>query len=219
MKKLSIALVVAATLLSGCSAFTKKDPYTRESEINSTTLGSIACGSAGALIGGLVGGDMVGTLIGGASGAVLCGGIGYYLDRQEKALRQKLESTGVSVVREGDRIRLVMPSHILFNTNQYRINESFYPVLDSIREVLNEYDESRIVVQGHTDDTGSEVFNLDLSKKRADSVAEYLVYQGISPNRILALGYGETRPIADNESPIGRGQNRRVELLIQQPNG
>lgn len=214
----SIALVLTVALISGCSTFTKTDPFTRESEINSTTLGSIACGSAGALIGGLVGGDMVGALIGGASGAVLCGGIGYHLDRQEKALRQQLELTGVRVVREGDRIRLVMPGHILFKTNQSRIHESIYPVLDSIREVLNEYDESRIVVQGHTDNTGSDVLNQDLSKNRANSVAEYLVYQGVSPNRILVLGYGETKPIADNGSVFGRSQNRRVELVIQQPN-
>lgn len=160
-----------------------------------------------------------GALIGGASGAVFCGGIGYYLDRQEAELRQKLESTGVRVVREGDRIRLVMPGNILFKSNEYRIHESFYPVLESIREVLREYDESRIIVQGHTDDTGSEVFNQDLSKKRADSVAEYLVYQGISPNRILALGFGESKPMADNNSAIGRSQNRRVELIIQQTNG
>jgi outer membrane protein OmpA-like peptidoglycan-associated protein len=213
MKKFIISLyLVTLLLLSGCTTI---NPFTRQTEISYMAIGAGVCGGAGALIGGLISQDWSGALIGGASGAALCGGIGYYLDSQEAKLRKALDATGVSVIREGDTIRLVMPGHILFDTNIDRVNPSFFPVLDSIRDVLQEYDETGIHSQGHTDNRGSAGYNLQLSKRRAASVADYLVYQGIASNRILVLGFGETRPIADNATDKGRSLNRRVELLIK----
>jgi len=211
MKK-SHALLFTTVLLSGCST---TNPFTRESKISYAAIGSTVCGGAGALIGALAGQSVGTTLIGGASGAALCGGIGYYLDRQEAELRKKLESTGVRVIRKGESIHLVMPGNILFDSGSDTLHQGFYPVLDSIQLVLNEYDKTGIFVTGHTDSVGTANYNRALSKRRADAVANYLVFKGIAKNRILSQGLGEEFPIADNSTPAGRRTNRRVEIIIR----
>lgn len=211
MKILS-TLTLSVLLLSGCTA---TNPFTRKTEISYTTIGATVCGGAGALIGGLAGQSLAATLIGGVSGAALCGGIGYYMDRQEAQLRKKLEATGVRVNRQGDTIQLVMPGNILFASNADQLNQRFYPVLDSIRDVLTEFDRTGIYVQGHADSVGSAAYNLELSRRRADSVANYLVFKGVARNRMLVQGFGKEHPIEDNATEQGRRLNRRVEILIK----
>jgi outer membrane protein OmpA-like peptidoglycan-associated protein len=147
-------------------------------------------------------------------GAIAGGGVGYYMDSQEAKLRKTLRDTGVSVVRDGDNINLVMPGNITFVTNGHALNGDFYEVLDSVILVLQEFDKTIIFVAGHTDSKGSEEYNQLLSERRANSVAQYLSTKSIVEARIEIAGFGEGTPIADNSSAEGRALNRRVELSL-----
>lgn len=150
--------------------------------------------------------------------AAACGivgaGVGAYMDVQEAKLREQLQGTGVQVVREGNNIRLIMPGNITFQTDSYNLRSNFYPVLNSVGVVLAQYHETTMRVSGHTDNTGSRAYNLELSEKRARSVADYLVTQGVAQTRMYVEGLGFDQPIADNGTAEGRARNRRVELHI-----
>ena len=141
-------------------------------------------------------------------------GVGAYMDVQEAKLREQLQGTGVQVVREGDNIRLIMPGNITFNTDSYELRASFYPVLNSVGLVLAKYADTTLRITGHTDNTGTRQYNLDLSEHRADAVADYLVTRDVTRNRMFVQGVAYDSPIADNSSAAGRTQNRRVELYI-----
>lgn len=212
MKKISA--MAAATLLAFTAACTT-DPFTGEQRI-SNTAGGVALGAAaGAALGTLAGGDdRKNALIGAGIGALAGGGVGVYMDRQQAELRAQLQGTGVSVTRQGNNIILNMPSNITFATDQDAVNSAFYPTLDSVVLVLNKYNQTYIDVYGHTDSTGSDTYNQDLSQRRAQSVAGYLTGQGVNGQRFAVQGFGETRPIADNGSEAGRAQNRRVEIQL-----
>ena len=210
MKKLA-GLLVASSLLAGCSI----DPYTGEQKVSNTGWGAGTGAAVGAASGALIGGDAKGALIGAAAGAALGSGIGYYMDRQEAQLRARLEGTGVRVQRQGDNLKLIMPGNITFATNSANISSNFYPVLDSVAVVLNEFDKTSINVSGYTDSTGSDMYNQELSEHRANSVASFLVRSGIRAGRIQSRGFGERYPVASNDDPMGRAQNRRVEISIR----
>ncbi|MDY6841133.1 MAG: OmpA family protein [Pseudomonadota bacterium] len=214
MKKTILAFAVATVGLSGCMTY---DPYTGEEKTSSATKGSIIGGIGGAAVGAATSSSSdrgKGALIGAASGAAIGGGIGYYMDKQEAELRRKLEGTGVRVVRNGDQIALVMPGNITFDLNQSSIKPSFTGTLESVALVLKEYDKTIIQIEGHTDSSGSDSYNQLLSEKRASSVRDFLLNQGIEPRRTRAVGYGERYPIASNDTASGREQNRRVELTL-----
>ena len=153
-------------------------------------------------------------LIGAGVGALAGGAIGNYMDNQEAELRAQLQGTGVSVSRVGDRIVLNMPSNVTFATDQDQVIPPFYPTLDSVALVLRKFDKTLIDVDGHTDSVGNAGYNMDLSNRRANSVANYLAGRGVDPRRMSAMGYGLERPIASNASEMGRAQNRRVEIAI-----
>ncbi|MBQ8729111.1 MAG: OmpA family protein [Alphaproteobacteria bacterium] len=208
MKKI-ISICALTAVVAGC---TTVNPYTGESQTAKSTWGTAIGATAGALIGSTQ--SSTGALIGGLAGAAVGGGVGYYLDVQAAELRQELMSTGVQVVETADSIRLIMPGNITFKTDSSDINSSFYPVLNSVAKVLNKYDNSTILVSGHTDITGSAEYNLNLSRERAQSVASYLQGQGIKSTRFEVLGMGASNPIASNSTAQGRAQNRRVELKI-----
>ena len=194
MKKISnliVAFAVSATvLISGCTTY---DAYTGDEKVSNTAKG------AG---------------IGAGVGAIAGGGVGYYMDAQEAKLRKQLRETGVSVVREGDKISLVMPGNITFDTGVGSLKSSFYDVLNSVAIVLEEYEKTIIAVSGHTDSTGASDFNQQLSEERARSVANYLKSRNIVDARFEVVGFGENYPIADNSTAEGRAQNRRVELTL-----
>jgi len=194
------------------------DPYTGEQKTSNTTKGAAIGAAAGAAIGLITGDDSSErkkrALILGAAGGLAGGAVGNYMDRQEAKLRAQLQGTGVSVTRSGDNIILNMPGNITFATNSADINASFYPVLNSVALVLKEFDKTVVDVAGHADSTGSDQMNLELSQRRAGSVTAYLSNQGINPQRLIAVGYGESRPIASNDTPEGRAQNRRVEITL-----
>lgn len=136
------------------------------------------------------------------------------MDRQEALLRQRLEATGVSVTRVNDRIILNMPSNITFETDSAELKPQFYDVLNSVSQVLEEYDKTLVNVVGHTDSTGAASYNKTLSEKRARNVAQYLIAQGVNPTRVAADGMGEEQPVASNQTPEGRQANRRVEITL-----
>lgn len=216
MKKLTIAVVLAATTLAGCQT---TDPYTRDSKTSNTATGAGIGALAGAVLGAAVSskkdrgrGALTGALVGGAVG----GGVGYYMDQQEALLRQELESTGVRVERVGkDSIRLIMPGNVTFATGADRLQPRFHRTLDSVTRVLTEFDRSLIEVAGYTDSVGSFESNQQLSERRAFSVADYMIGQGVRSARVTTHGYGERYPVASNNSDGGRQQNRRVELSIR----
>ncbi|TCT39091.1 OmpA family protein [Martelella mediterranea] len=206
-------MIVAAgtAFLVGC---TTTDPYTGQTVNNNTGTGALAGGALGALAGLAVGGDAKGAAIGGALGAIAGGGVGAYMDSQEREFRRALAGTGVTVVRNGDRLTLIMPSNVTFPTDGYTILPNFYNALNGVAMVLKKYDRTAINVNGYTDSTGPADYNEQLSQRRANSVGNYLIQSGVGANRISAVGFGESNPIASNSTPEGRAQNRRVEVQI-----
>lgn len=214
MKKTILAFAVATVGLGGCMTY---DPYTGEEKTSSATKGSIIGAIGGAAIGAATSSKSdrgKGALIGAAGGAAIGGGVGYYMDKQEAELRHQLEGTGVRVVRNGDEIELVMPGNITFDLNESSIKSSFGGTLESVALVLREYDKTIIQIEGHTDSSGSDSYNQLLSERRASSVRDFLLNQGIEPKRTRAVGYGERYPVASNDTASGREQNRRVELTL-----
>ncbi|NQY02900.1 MAG: OmpA family protein [Halieaceae bacterium] len=203
-----IITLASAALISACTT----NPYTGEQQASKAAI----YGASAAAVCGLVGAIDSGKHA--RNAALGCGivgaGVGAYMDVQEAKLREQLQGTGVSVVREGDNIRLVMPGNITFQTDSYNLRSDFYPVLNSVGEVLAKYGDTTIRVSGHTDNTGSRQYNQTLSERRAGSVADYLVTREVVRSRLLVQGQSFDQPIADNGTAAGRAQNRRVELYV-----
>jgi outer membrane protein OmpA-like peptidoglycan-associated protein len=153
-------------------------------------------------------------LVGAGLGALAGAGVGTYMDRQEAKLRAELEKTGVSVTRIGNNITLNMPGNITFATNSADLNAGFFQVLNSVALVVNEFNQTVIEVAGHTDNTGGDQYNQQLSERRAGAVAAYLGTRSVRSDRIITVGMGEARPVATNETEAGRQLNRRVELTL-----
>ncbi|MEP1472255.1 MAG: OmpA family protein [Halieaceae bacterium] len=208
MQKIAGLAIAGAMILAGCTT----NPYTGEQQASKAA----TYGAGAAAVCGLVGAIDSGKHA--RNAALGCGivgaGVGAYMDVQEAKLREQLEGTGVRVVREGDNIRLVMPGNITFQTDSYNLRGDFYPVLNSVGEVLSKYGDTTIRVSGHTDNTGSRSYNQTLSERRASSVADYLVTREVLRSRMLVQGLAFDQPIADNSTSSGRAQNRRVELYI-----
>jgi outer membrane protein OmpA-like peptidoglycan-associated protein len=210
------AAVVGVVL--GASACTTLDPYTREEQTSHAQRQAEIGAGVGAAVGLITGDSSMErkkrALIGAGLGALAGAGVGNYMDRQEAALRKELERTGVSVTRSGDNITLNMPGNITFKTDSADLNASFFDVLGSVGKVVNEFGQTVIEVAGHTDSTGSEQYNQQLSARRADSVAAYLRTRSVRADRIITVGAGEAHPVATNDTPEGRQLNRRVELTL-----
>lgn len=151
---------------------------------------------------------------GAAIGALAGAAIGDYMDKQEQAFREELSGSGIDVIREGDNIRLVMPSNITFATDQSYITTGFHQTLNDIAKVLIKFDKTLLSIEGHTDSTGSAQHNQLLSTQRAQSVQQYLIAKSIEESRLKITGYGESMPIADNNTASNRALNRRVEVQI-----
>lgn len=210
-QKKFIASFLIATTLVGCTS----SPFmTEEGNINKKTTGGAAGAAAGALLGQLIGKDTKGTLIGAGVGALAGLGWGAYRDQQEAALKASLKNTEVQVSRDGENISLYLPGGVTFASDSDHINGSFYSALNSISQVLVQYPETQILVQGHTDSTGALNHNMDLSKRRAESVRQYLVSHGVASNRLVAQGFGPNNPVSSNATVEGRQMNRRVEIKI-----
>lgn len=212
MKKTATLIATAALItLGGCA----QNPFYGE---NAQTAKGAAIGAgAGAILGNVVAGKgdrAKGGLIGAAIGATVGGLIGRQMDQQEAQLRQQMAGTGVDVQRQGDTIRLQAPENITFDSGRADIKPQFRPVLTQLAGSIRQYPGTVVQIEGHTDSTGSASFNQTLSENRAAAARSVLVQQGVEAERLVAVGYGATRPIADNMTPQGRAQNRRVEILI-----
>jgi len=216
MKK-TITIASAVLLLQACTTF---DPYTGESKTTKTAIGAATGASIAAVVAYIANKDEDSNtrnkriLAAGAGGAAIGGGIGFYMDAQEAKLRKQLRDSGVSIQRDGDKINLIMPGNIIFATNSANINRNFTDVLNSVALVLEEYNQTLIVVSGHTDSSGSAQYNQKLSEERANGVAQYLRGQKILSDRFEIVGFGEEQPVANNNSAGGRELNRRVEITL-----
>lgn len=207
------ALMVVVLALAGCATTT--DPWTGEPRPTRTGQSAAVGAGIGAVIGAISGGDRVKrAAIGAGLGALTGAAVGSYMDRNEEALRRQLAGTGVSVTRRGDDIILNMPGHVTFDFDSAALKPEFFGVLDSVALVLEEFNQTVLVVDGHTDSVGSRSYNLRLSAQRADTVGRYLTNRGVHPARIATYGYGPDYPVAGNDTDQGRAMNRRVELTL-----
>ncbi|AWL13099.1 putative lipoprotein YiaD [Saliniradius amylolyticus] len=203
MQKTLLAVTLAALSLTGCQS------------MNNTQRGAAIGAVTGAVIGKGTGDhDKSRYLWGAVVGAIAGSAIGSYMDKQEQEFREELAGSGVRVIREGDRLRLELPSNVTFATDSATISSGFYPVLNDVAKVLNKYQKTYLLVEGHTDSTGSAEHNQRLSENRANAVRNYLVGQSVDQRRLTTQGMGESQPVADNSTESGRQLNRRVELQI-----
>ena len=208
-----MAAMAAVMFMVGC---TTVDPVTGEREPNRTANGAIIGAIAGAAAGTLAGGDdrrnaMIGAGIGALAGAA----IGNYMDRTYLNLRERLAGTGVGVTRVSQsQILLNFPSDLTFDFDRDNVKGQFVPTLRDVGNVLREYDQTTVDVYGHADSVGSDAYNQDLSERRAMNVASVLMQGGVIRQRVVAQGFGESRPIASNSTDDGRARNRRVEVYI-----
>ncbi|MDN5566875.1 MAG: OmpA family protein [Psychrobacter sp.] len=210
--QLMIVAVASGLALSGCTT----DPNTGQQRLNKTALGTLAGAAGGAVISKATGGDQTGRDA--AIGAALGAGVGYYMESQAKQLEQQMAGTGVTVTPNANgNIDLVMPGNITFSFDDATLNSSFTPTLSKLAQTMNQYNQNTITIAGHTDSQGAASYNQGLSRDRAYAVANYLTANGVPANRINVVAYGESRPVASNDTEYGRQQNRRVELTINAP--
>lgn len=207
-----LAVVIAAAFLAACAT---TDPYTGEERTTQTSKGAAIGAGVGAVLGAISGRNQLKrAAIGAGIGALSGAAIGRYMDRQEEELRRQLRGTGVSVTRKGDEIILNMPGNVTFDFDSASLRADFFDVLDSVALVLEEFDQTVLVIDGHTDSTGSRSYNMELSERRSETVGRYLINQGVAPVRIDTYGYGPDHPVASNDTEEGRAANRRVELTL-----
>ncbi|MGN6354321.1 MAG: OmpA family protein [Parafilimonas sp.] len=207
MKKVFVYAWMAALIVSGCKSMNNTQ--------KGTAIGAGAGAGVGAAAGSVIGGKN-GTAIGAIIGAAV-GGTGGYLigrnmDKQAKEIKQKIPDAQVERVGEG--INVTFNSALLFKINSSTLSDSAMAGLDKVAEVFVKYPETNILVEGHTDDTGTDAFNMQLSEKRAEAVTSYLESKGVAANRFTIKWYGETQPKYPNTSEANRVLNRRVELAI-----
>ena len=209
---LAAAALGALVTTSACTT----DPETGQRRISKTALGGNGGALGGYLLGDLVGGrrDRTEKILGAGIGGLAGAGIGAYMDKQERELRARTAGTDVQVTREGDNLVLNIPSGITFAYDSADVQPQFQRTLDQVASTLSQYNQTYIDVYGHTDSTGSDSYNQTLSDRRATAVADYLSSRGVQTARIGTRGYGETQPIASNDTDAGRAANRRVEVKI-----
>jgi len=215
MKKLFLLSLVVMFLAACAPAQTNQEKGTR--------YGAAGGAAAGALLGQVIGGNTKGTLIGAGLGA-LAGGVvgnqvGKSMDEQEAAMRRELAAVeAANIQRNADVLAVTFRSDYLFAVGSANLNAGSFNEISRVSRVLNQYPDTSIQVAGHTDSTGSEQFNQTLSEQRASNVKNALVGQGVDPNRISTIGFGESAPVADNSTESGRQMNRRVVITIQPRN-
>ncbi|WP_342657934.1 OmpA family protein [Sphingomonas sp. NY01] len=206
------AALAALVATAGCTT----DPVTGERRISKAAIGGLGGAVGGYLLGDLVGGrrDRTEKILGAGIGGLAGAGIGAYMDKQERELRERTAGTDVQVVRQGDDLLLNIPSGITFAYDSANVQPQFQRTLDQVASTLSQYNQTYIDVYGHTDSTGSDAYNQTLSERRAVSVADYLSSRGVQRARIGTRGFGKTQPIESNDTDAGRAANRRVEIKI-----
>ena len=202
---------LSLVMVSGCVT----DPNTGEQKVSRTAIGAGGGALAGLLLGGLIGGG-TGRIVGAGIGGIAGAAVGYQMDRQIKELREQTAGSGIDVSEtdNGQAILVNLPDNVTFDVDSATLRPAFRTTLDQVGQSLKQYPDSLIDVYGHTDSTGSDSYNQTLSERRASTVANYLVSQGVSAARIRSQGFGEMMPIDSNDTVEGRARNRRVEIKI-----
>jgi len=206
MKKILSGTLVLGLLLATVSC----------ASMNKAQQGAVIGGAGGAVVGGVIGklagntivGAIIGAAVGGAAGAI----IGSYMDKQAAELQRDLE--GAKVERIGEGIKITFNSGLLFDVDKSELRETSKQNLADLARILNKYGDTNILIEGHTDSTGTEEYNQTLSKNRADSVGGYLAVLEVKSSRFTLVGYGENQPVATNDNDAGRQLNRRVDIAI-----
>jgi outer membrane protein OmpA-like peptidoglycan-associated protein len=209
--KSTFAIVLAAAFLMMSVLASAQSTEPRKGGV----IGAAAGGVVGGLIGNKVGkkhgtakGAIIGAVVGGAAGAA----IGRYMDKQAAELQRDL--AGAKVERVGEGIKITFDSGILFNTNSASLSSAARTNIDNLSQTLKKYKDTNILIEGHTDATGSDAYNQSLSERRAYSVRNYTASHGVAAERITTQGYGESQPVAENTTVSGKQANRRVEVAI-----
>ncbi|MCL6249883.1 OmpA family protein [Altererythrobacter sp. KTW20L] len=207
----SSVAALSMVALVGCVT----DPNTGERTVSRTAIGGVGGAGLGYLLGSVIGGGKTTRIIGAGIGAAAGGYVGYRMDEQIRELDEVTAGTGVDVTEtpDGSGILVNLPD-VTFAVDSATVSPAMRAVLDNVAQSMITYPNSLVDVMGHTDSTGSATYNLDLSRRRAESVANYLVSRGVSRARIETIGYGEEYPVADNTTAAGRSVNRRVEIRI-----
>ena len=214
--RMTTGVALRSLLQAGCT--TQADGT---QSVNKTAVGA----GVGAVAGGVLGNRLdkghrgTGTVLGALAGAAAGGGLGYMMDRQEADLRDQLASERAQHAVEVERVRddllkVTLANEVSFDVNSAAVKPAFQPSLAKVADVLKRYD-SKMTVVGHTDSSGSDSYNQQLSERRAQAVRAELVRDGVPADRLSAAGRGESEPRADNATAAGRAQNRRVEILVQ----
>lgn len=203
------AFAAAALAVSACTT----DSI---STANKSQTGAIIGGAIGGLIGASSDDDkLLKGIVGAGIGAAAGGVIGHQLDKQAEDLRRDIGNDDVQIENTGDELRVTMPQDLLFAVDSANLRPDLRADLAALASNLQDYPDTTVNIAGHTDDTGSESYNYDLSERRAQSVAFALEDNGVSASRIRSYGQGEARPVASNVTEEGRAQNRRVEIIIR----
>jgi outer membrane protein OmpA-like peptidoglycan-associated protein len=200
-----VTLVATASLIAGMWGCASK-----------AQTGAIVGAGGGAVVGAVIGkaagntaaGAVIGAAVGGAAGAI----IGGYMDTQAAEMERDLE--GARIERIGEGIKITFAGGILFDVDRAELRPEAQAELVKLSRILNKYEDTNILVEGHTDATGTDEHNMQLSLRRSESVATFLAVQSVARDRLNAVGYGEIQPIASNDTAEGRQQNRRVEVAI-----
>ena len=215
MQKFVMIAGAGLLALSGCIDATEFDPNAPDQ--NRTQQGALAGAAVGAITGLATGGDektknaIVGAAIGAGAGAL----IGQRLDQQEADLRASLGNDQVRIQNTGSELIVTMPQDILFAIDSADLRPDLRRDLGALASNLQAYPDTTVDIVGHTDNTGDAGYNQALSQRRANSVSDALIANGVSSARIRAFGRGEAEPVSDNLTPEGRAQNRRVDIIIR----
>lgn len=206
MKKAATTVMIAVLMLGtfGCASMSRQEK------------GAVIGAGSGAVIGGVIGhhagntvlGAIIGAAVGGAAGAY----IGNYMDKQAEEIERDI--AGARVERIGEGIKITFDSGLLFDINKSEIKPVSHENLIKLAEILTKYDDTLVLIEGHTDSTGPEDYNMTLSQNRAHAVAAVLAGQNVDATRFTIMGYGESQPLHDNATVEGRAANRRVDLAI-----
>jgi len=234
MRKILALTLTGSLVLGGCATTQQGTQTTPNKTVTGAAIGAVVGGIAGAVTGPKHSNKGKRVLIGAAAGALIGGAIGYILDQQANSLAkdvgvQPIDNTNpevkpqkppiseekpVAVVKEPEKVKLIMKDSVLFDFNSYRLKPEAKEMLRRIAQTLNRNPDTVILVVGYTDSTGKFDYNVKLSEKRAEAVKNELVLNGVDPTRILTFGCGPKHPIAPNNTPEGRALNRRVEILV-----
>lgn len=212
-----ILVVVLSAGLVGCAANS-----TNEHTKKGAGIGAVLGAATGAIIGyqsDKRSGAVRGAVIGGVAGGALGAGVGSYMDKQQTELEQQLANERaqhqIEIERQQNEIlKLTMSSEVSFDFDSATVKPGFYTSLNKIADIMNRYPQTDIMIVGHTDSVGNTDYNLRLSLRRANAVADYLMDQGVARFRLSTEGRGPLEPIASNETAAGRAQNRRVEIYV-----